>query len=155
MPTKAKDIVVFDPPYIHNPGQHITDHRYRNAATTKGLYHSDIIDLYRAGMTEAKRVLKPEGGQLWVKCKNEIESGIQRWSIIEIYNIAIALGMFGRDLFTLVPDARTSSNRWKRQLHARKVHSYMWVFERPKRSDQAGLRRAGVIPPLLGPLPLP
>jgi hypothetical protein len=64
-----------------------------------------------------------------VKCKDEIESGKQCWSHIEILEEATKLGLYGKDLFILVPTSRTSSGRWKRQLHARKVHSYLWVFE--------------------------
>jgi hypothetical protein len=133
------DVVVFDPPYTHNPGNHVTEKNYRLAATTRGMYHRDIIELYRQGMQEATRVIKPEGGQVWVKCKDEIESGIQRWSHVEIYEIARELGMFARDLFVLVPTSRVGPSRWKRQLHARKTHSYLWIFERPRKRDRAAL----------------
>jgi methylase of polypeptide subunit release factors len=121
------DVVVLDPPYVHNPGKHITDSRYNNAATTRGLYHNDILELYYAGIREAIRVLKPQG-QLWVKCKDEIESGRQRWSHIEIWQEATRLGLYDKDLFILIPDSKTSANRWVKQLHARKRHSYLWVF---------------------------
>lgn len=129
------DVVVFDPPYTHNPGtrkhKHMTDSQYRNAATTAGMYNADIMQLYREGMIEAFRVLNPNGGQLWVKCKDEVEAGVQRWSHIELYKIALSIGLCARDLFVITPDSRTSSNRWKRQLHARKNHSYLWIFQRP------------------------
>jgi hypothetical protein len=69
------DIAVLDPPYIHNPGKQVTDSRYQNAATTRGLYHADIRELYRGGIKEAKRIARK---QIWVKCKDEIESGRQR-----------------------------------------------------------------------------
>jgi hypothetical protein len=131
------DVVILDPPYIHNPGKNLQiGERYRNE-TTKGLYHDDIIDLYIAGMREAKRVLK-SNGLLWVKCKDEIEGGRQRWSHITIWQQAKDLGFYAKDLLILVPDSKTSSNRWQRQLHARKVHSYLWVFslENPPRGVQ-------------------
>lgn len=146
--TASLDVVVLDPPYIHNPGKHVTDGRYNNAATTCGMYHADILRLYIEGMSEAHRVLHPEGGQLWVKCKDEVESGVQRWSHIEIYEAALRLGFFARDLFVVVPQSRTSSSRWARQIHARKNHSYLWVFERPRVSDLSALRRAGALKPM-------
>jgi hypothetical protein len=129
------DIVVLDPPYIHNPGAHIADHRYNNAQTTKGLYHKDILNtLYGPGMHEAARVLK-SGGQLWVKCKDEIESGEQRWSHREIYNLAVGVGYFSPlDQAILHAAATTSSNRWQRQLHLRKNHSVLWIFQRTEKS---------------------
>jgi hypothetical protein len=125
------DIVVLDPPYVHNPGRHQTDARYNNAATASGMYNADIIaDFYGGGLAEAWRVLR-EGGQSWVKCKDEVEAGIQRWSHIAIYDLAINIGFAARDLFVIVPSSETSSKRWSRQIHARKRHSYLWVFERP------------------------
>jgi hypothetical protein len=36
------DIAVLDPPYIHSPGEHQTDSRYQNAATTKGMLWRDL-----------------------------------------------------------------------------------------------------------------
>ncbi|MBN7482125.1 hypothetical protein [Mycobacteroides abscessus] len=131
---ESADVVVLDPPYIHNPGKHITDARYNNAATTGGMSHKDIRALYSEGMAEAMRVLKP-GGRLLVKGKDEVESGRQCWSHAELREDAEALGLYARDFFILVPQARTSMNRWSTQKHARKVHSFLWVFEKkvPKR----------------------
>jgi hypothetical protein len=124
---QSVDVVVLDPPYVHNPGRHMTDGRYNNAATTGGMYHEDIVNLYRAGMVEAKRVLRQQG-QLWVKCKDEVESSRQCWSHMEIHDIALELGYSAKDLFVLVPTSRTSFKRWSEQLHARKSHSFLWVF---------------------------
>ncbi|SIB34481.1 Uncharacterised protein [Mycobacteroides abscessus subsp. abscessus] len=133
---ESVDLVVLDPPYIHNPGKHVTDDRYNNAATTGGMSHNDIRQLYKGGMSEALRTLKP-GGQLWVKCKDEIESGKQQWSHIEIHGDAVDLGLYARDLFVLVPPSKSPQTRWTTQKHARKVHSYLWVFDKPKRSRRA------------------
>ncbi|CPW83165.1 DNA methyltransferase [Mycobacteroides abscessus] len=133
---ESVDLVVLDPPYIHNPGKHVTDDRYNNAATTKGMSHNDIRELYKDGMSETLRVLKP-GGQLWVKCKDEIESGKQQWSHIEIHSDATELGLYARDLFVLVPSSKSPQSRWNTQKHARKIHSYLWVFDKPKRSRRA------------------
>lgn len=125
----SADVVVLDPPYIHNPGKHVTDSRYNNAATTAGMYHRDIRALYVKGMEEAIRVLKT-GGRLLVKGKDEVESGKQCWSHAELREDAENLGLYARDMFILVPQARTSMNRWSTQKHARKVHSFLWVFDK-------------------------
>ena len=121
--------MVLDPLYVHNPGKHLTDDVYANAATTAGMYHMDIIDIYRNAMAEAKRVLRPNG-QLWVKCKDEVESGRQCWSHVEIYNAAQALGFCGQDLFVLVTQV-PCGRRWgyNKQRHGRKNHSYLWIFK--------------------------
>lgn len=120
------DAVVLDPPYAHNPGRMMVDKTYNNAATTKGFYHSDIINLYKEGMIEAYRVLKTKG-MLWVKCQDEIECSKQKWSHIEIFNIAQELGYYAKDLFVLHQD-KNPIVQYKEQKHARKNHSYLWVF---------------------------
>jgi hypothetical protein len=99
------DVVVLDPPYIHDAATHMTSDLY-NSETTRGMNHDGIMNLYFQLMIESVRVLKP-GGQLWVKCKDEIESGIQRWSHIEIFTKAEQLGLYARDLFILIPSGRT------------------------------------------------
>ena len=123
------DVVVLDPPYIHNPGTPLVDTNYQNSTTTGGKYHDDIMTMYTAGMKEAVRTLT-SGGLLLVKCQDEIESGTQRWSHIEIYEIAKQLGLYTKDMFVLIPKTKPSIQQ-KQQLHARKNHSYLWVFKCP------------------------
>jgi hypothetical protein len=131
LPYKDNDFdhVVFDPPYVHNPGRLIVDANYQNAATTKGMYHKDIINLYREGMIEANRILKSDG-KLWVKCKDEVESSKQMMSHIEIYDIACKeLKMIVEDLFVLT-QLQDPIVQHKEQKHARKNHSYLWIFSK-------------------------
>lgn len=122
------DRVVFDPPYMHNPGKPIVNNSYQNKETTTGFYHKDIIELYSAGMREASRILKPKC-YLFVKCQDEIESSKQYWSHIEIYEIALKLGFYAKDLFVL-HQINKPILQHKNQKHARKNHSYLWVFEK-------------------------
>jgi hypothetical protein len=129
------NVVVIDPPYIHSPGftrkKHMADRRYSNAKYTKGFYHDDIMKLYTDAMREAIRVIIP-GGQVWVKCKDQVMSGIQRWSHIDLFNIAVALELYARDLFVIIPSARLPHARWTTQHHARKIHSYLWIFQKSR-----------------------
>ena len=124
---ESLNVVAFDPPYMHTVGRPMVDPNYLNSATTHGMCHQDIMQLYHDGMKEARRVLV-EDGFLWVKCQDEIESGHQRWSHIDIYNIATQLGFYGKDLFILVQTKNPHIQR--RQLHARKKHSYLWIFQK-------------------------
>lgn len=142
-PNESFDVVVLDPPYAHNPGAMMVDANYQNSATTKGMYHDDIIELYAAGMKEAFRILKI-GGTLWVKCKDEIESSYQRWSHVEILKIANELKMFGKDLFILVQENDPHIQHINQQ-HSRKNHSYLWIFKKPTESDNTSLRRYKIL----------
>lgn len=123
------DCVVLDPPYTHNPGKLIVDANYKNRETTKGMYHKDIINLYMDGMLESYRILKV-GGYLWVKCKDEVETSLQRWSHMEIYNHALSIGFYATDLFVLFQKSPPILQH-KNQKHARKNHSFLWIFKKP------------------------
>jgi DNA modification methylase len=123
------DVHVFDPPYMrHPPARRYLDSDYHNYETTRGFTHGDIINLYRDGMAEGWRILKPEGLML-VKCKDEIEGGLQRMSHIEIHDIAVhELGMEVEDLFVLTQ--KMLLVLFRHDNHARKIHSYLWVFRK-------------------------
>jgi DNA modification methylase len=124
-------VVVFDPPYLVNPPtRHTTydyERKYRNFQTTQGMKLSDILNLYQQGMREAKRVLVRDG-MLWVKCKDAIESSRQRWSHLEIKEIAEQLGFYAKELFVVVPKSRTYYQRQAKH-HACRIHSYLWIFK--------------------------
>lgn len=121
------DHVVLDPPYMHTPGKPMVEERYQNAATTSKMYHADIIGLYTQGMLEARRVLN-KGGHLWVKCQDEVQSGKQCWSHVELFNIATQAGFYGKDLFVLMSNNQPPIQH--AQKHARKNHSYLWILEK-------------------------
>jgi hypothetical protein len=123
------DAVVFDPPYAHNPGRMMVNDNYQNAETTKGFYHKDIIELYRRGMREAVRILK-NNGLLLVKCRDEVESSVQKRSHIEIWEIAVKeLGLIDEDLFVMTQKTLPKI-QYLPQKHARKNNSFLWVFRK-------------------------
>lgn len=126
---KSMDVVVLDPPFLHGGGtikKSIASCYGNNASGSWS--HKKIIDLYLAGMEEAWRVLKPNG-YLWVKCQDEIESGKQRRSHIEIYEDAKVIGFIDDDLFMLV-QVGAPAQREQYQLHARKNSSFLWIFRK-------------------------
>ena len=49
-------------------------------------------------------------------------------------NMALELGFYPKDMFILTAKMRINSfgGRWNKQEHARKYHSYFWVFEKIK-----------------------
>lgn len=83
--------------------------------------------MYRDGLKELKRITR-DGGYILCKCQDEIYGGKQKWTHIEIKNIAEEeLGMYSKDLFILV-NTKKPKPLYKQQ-HARKIHSYLWVFQ--------------------------
>jgi hypothetical protein len=121
------DHLVLDPPHIHDIGVPM----YNSRRTIRQMSHADIInDLYGGGLREAWRVLKG-GGYCWVKCCDEVHGGVQLWSHIEIYQIANKLGFVAEDLFVLHRTAKPLM-RHDRQCHARKNHSFLWIFRKPE-----------------------
>jgi hypothetical protein len=142
------DVAVLDPPYTHHPGTrngHVfppTSTRYRNTESTTSLYNEGIMELYRDGMAEAVRVMRPAGAFLLVKCKDMVQRDVMCWSSATIYEFAWDLGLWPRDQFFLIPRNPAPNGRWKTQRHARGRPSILWVFEKPDADSMRHLRQA-------------
>jgi len=96
--------------------------------TAEGYSYSDILNLFQEGLEECARVLRL-GGLLLVKCCDESSDGRQRMTHIEVYNMALELGLVAKDMFVL--HRVTEPVVCGRQRVARKNHSHLWVFEKP------------------------
>lgn len=119
------DMLVLDPPYMHGGAtvkESIND-CYKNQNTS----HESVIRLYAGGILEAARVLKKKGIIL-VKCQDEIESGKQCFSHIEIQQLLVIFGFRVLDMFVLKQKS-VPAMREAYQKTARKNHSYMYVAE--------------------------
>ena len=147
------DCVVLDPPYMEGlyrnqesqkagGGSHTTfrDH-YSNGDERPGRakWHAAVTDMYRESGREAYRVLKPNG-VLIVKCQDEVSANRQWLTHIEIINDYEAMGFYTKDLFVVVRSNRPSITRLKKQVHARKNHSYFLVFVKRTASDDVIMR---------------
>lgn len=134
------DALVLDPPYmegLYRPaarqlagsGTHAAFRsRYSTGAAsdTGPKYHEAVLDLYRRAGIEAHRVLRSRGIFI-VKCQDEVSAGRQRLTHVELVN-EYAERFAAKDLFVVVRQGRPGVSRIKRQLHARKNHSYFLVF---------------------------
>ena len=114
---------VIDPPYARITNLKGMVDCYN---TTRFTNHTEILQLYQDGLAELRRITKP-GGMILCKCQDEVHGGRQHWTHIEIYNLALGLGLYPKDLFILVND-KMPKPLYKQQ-HARKLHSYLWVFQ--------------------------
>jgi hypothetical protein len=138
---RSIDCVVLDPPYMEGffrrypnqlagQGSHASfrEHYGSSAATTNGpRYHAAVLSLYIEAAIEARRVLR-DGGILIVKCQDEVSANQQHLTHVEIINEYAAIGFHAKDLFVLVRTNRPGVSRLKKQVHARKNHSYFLVF---------------------------
>jgi tRNA G10 N-methylase Trm11 len=124
------DMIVFDPPYMHGspaPIREEFDKTYDN--NHKGGWGTEYVySLYQQGIDECFRVLKNKG-LLLVKCQDQVSSGKNKFDHIVIYNMAMKLGMLAEDLFVLTRIGNPMM-RHSYQQHARKNHSYLWVFRK-------------------------
>ncbi len=141
------DCVVLDPPYMEGFYREQTDQKagsgthtsfresYSNGTETNGdkkntgtkKWHAAVTDMYFRAGVEAYRVLRKRG-ILIVKCQDEVSAGKQWLTHIEIVNEYEDIGFYAKDLFIVVRNNRPAVSRLKKQVHARKNHSYFLVF---------------------------
>jgi hypothetical protein len=153
---QSLDVVVLDPPYLHYPGPHLAQDFYNNVATTKGMGHRRILrELYCPAILAAARVLKP-GGMLLVKGKDQIERDKQCWSRDELPRAATRCGFTEQDMFLYEAQRTLTLLRWTGhapQKHARKNHSYLFVFrltDPPRRLLRGRPRKGSAVSTLKG-----
>lgn len=128
------DLVAFDPPYVSKGGRATSgisefDDRYglHDAASSPADLQLDI-DL---GMASIKRVLKPRG-ILLVKCKDYISSGELWEGTFHTQSAARALGFRVVDRFEHYSKAPGIQPPGRRQVHARRNLSTLFVLEAPR-----------------------
>lgn len=135
------DAVVLDPPYMEGFFRREVDHKagggthsafrkyYSNGdETPQGpKWHNAVTDLYYKAGVEAYRILK-DNGVLIVKCQDEVSANRQWLTHVEIINDYEKKGFYTKDLFLFVRQNKPGISRLKKQVHARKNHSYFLVF---------------------------
>jgi DNA methylase len=141
------DCVVLDPPYMegfyrtendqkagsgthsafsqaYSNGDESNDDT-QNIGTKK--WHAAVTDMYFKASAEAYRVLKKKGVFI-VKCQDEVSAGKQWFTHVEIINELEKIGYYSKDLFVIIRTNKPAVSRLKKQVHARKNHSYFLVF---------------------------
>ncbi len=143
LPYKAGsfDCVVLDPPYMEGLYRSTNGHlagsgthgafrtAYSNGQETKSgpKWHDAVLDMYYRAGAEAYRILRQDG-TLIVKCQDEVSANMQRLTHVEIINHYAQLGFYAKDLFVVMRTNSPCITRLKKQVHARKNHSYFLVF---------------------------
>lgn len=136
------DCMMFDPPFLATTGKSLTQDDESNKINKRfGVYPSEqeLHQFYIDSLKEAYRVLK-KNGILIFKCQDKISSGKQYMSHCFIYNEAVNVGFYPKDLFILLAKNRLIADwQMKNQKNARKFHSYFWVFQKSsKKIDYIG-----------------
>lgn len=125
LPENSVRSIIFDPPFMF--GQHGQTKNYR---MTKRFTMFDtfgsLTTMYRGALSEFKRVLV-NNGILAFKCQDYTDSKTTMTHAL-VYQWASELGFYAKDIFILVYPSRIW-NSGLRQRHARKFHSYWWVFQ--------------------------
>ncbi len=103
-------------------------------------WHDAVTQLYREAGQEAFRVLR-RNGVLIVKRQDEVSANRQRLTHVEIINDYGSLGFYAKDLFVVVRFNKPAVARLKKQVHARKNHSYFWSLS--KRAKEISLQKPG------------
>jgi 16S rRNA G966 N2-methylase RsmD len=149
------DCVVLDPPYMEGFYRKEASHKagsgthsafsaaYSNGDEVNGdtenigtrKWHAAVTDIYFKAGKEAYRVLK-KNGILIVKCQDEVSAGKQWLTHVEIINEYEHQGYYTKDLFIVMRTNKPSVSRLKKQVHARKNHSYFLVFLKKKIKDK-------------------
>jgi hypothetical protein len=99
---------------------------YKNFDELKNHYFGTLKETYR---------LLQDEGILVLKCQDVVSSGKNHFSHCLVMNMALQVGFYPKDLFILMAKNRINSfngEKWKNQYHARKHHSYFWVFQKSK-----------------------
>jgi tRNA G10 N-methylase Trm11 len=129
------NVLMFDPPFVIGSGPSLTNDVKGQSMIQKrfGGFKSgkDLWNFYTESLSEFSRVIKT-GGTLIFKCQDVVGSGKQWFSHIFIANMAGNFGFSLKDLFILNAKNRLISGKIKKQIHARKYHSYFLVFKKQK-----------------------
>lgn len=127
MPAACISSMILDPPFL--PGKQGLKGRMRERFSELGQFQSmDFLYRVYAGMIrEAYRVLDRAGIMIF-KCQ-DYTSQIFYPTHIKVYEYATEVGFKAVDLFILLAKSRIIRTDQQQQ-HARKFHSYFWVFQK-------------------------
>jgi len=130
---ESLDSIMFDPPFVVSKGPSLKNPKKGSNIISTRFSNYDSIpllwDYYTKSLNEFYRILKPKG-MLIFKCQDTVSGGKNYFSHSYVMNKALEIGYYPKDLFVLMAKTRLISGNMKNQQHARKFHSYFWVFQK-------------------------
>jgi len=131
---ESLDSIMFDPPFVVSKGPSLKKNKEGSNIISSRFSSFESIpklwDYYNKSLIEFYRILKP-GGILIFKCQDTVSGGKNYFSHNHVMNKALETGFYTKDLFILLAKNRIIG-KMKKQQHARKYHSYFWVFQKKK-----------------------
>jgi DNA modification methylase len=129
VPDKEFGTVVYDPPHVGPQGRDKSVKRFDvdfGATMECGKDHGWTLSyLYPPFLTQARRVLKPDG-LLLAKITDMVNSHKSRWAHCDFMRMADEAGFTVCDLIIKIRNGPMMSNKWKTAHHARKRHCF-WI----------------------------
>ncbi len=123
-PESVKSII-FDPPFLAAGGKKGKMHlEYSSFDSVQ-----ELKDMYIVSLQELHRILQKQG-ILVFKCQDFTHGRQQFFLHVEVYNMAIAAGFVGVDLFIKLNKTMMIPHNYTNQHSSRKMHSYFWVFRK-------------------------
>lgn len=129
--SNSLNCIMFDPPFLATTGRSLKEKNDSNKINKRfGVFPSEteLHQFYIDVLKETYRILT-DNGILIFKCQDKVSSGKQYMSHCFIWQEAIKIGYYPKDLFVLLTKNRIVADwQLKNQKNARKFHSYFWVF---------------------------
>ena len=115
-----------DPPFMFGTHGQTKNNRMNKRFTMFDSWQ-ELVDMYRGCLVEFHRVL-PRGGILAFKCQDYTDAKTTMTHCL-VWQWALESGFYAKDVFIKLASGGRVYNPALRQRHARKFHSYWWVFE--------------------------
>lgn len=129
LPLESNSIqsIIFDPPFMF--GQHgQTKNNIMTQRFTMFNSYEDLKSTYVGFLQESYRLLTNKG-YLFFKCQDYTDAKTTMTHCL-VYNWAIESGFYAKDIYILTANGGRIYNPKLVQRHARKFHSYWWVFQK-------------------------
>jgi len=127
---KSLNSVIFDPPFMFGGknGPHGKQSSNKMAKRFTMFFNFDELEnVYKGALSEFYRILNKKGIVAF-KCQDYTDTKTTMTHSL-VYRWATDIGFYAKDIFILIYPIRIYNSN-KTQRHARKFHSYWWVFQK-------------------------
>lgn len=120
--------IMFDPPFVICQQKNPNNKMYNRFGGFKS--YDELKEMYINSLNELYRVCKNKGTLIF-KCQDVCNANKNYFTHTKVMDWAIAAGFYPKDLFIFLKKNRDNKIHHVQE-HARKHHSYFWVFKKQK-----------------------